>query len=60
MHAPHRARPALEYLEDRLTPSGLPNFSLVDLSPTSPSFGQTIDPNTFVGEVTAYYFLDPA
>ena len=59
MEPRHRARPSLEHLEHRLAPAGLPAFSLVNLSPTSPSSGQVIDPANFQGEVSAYYFMDP-
>jgi hypothetical protein len=59
MHVRPRARPSLEHLESRLAPASLADFSLVDLSPTSPSSGQLIDPANFRGEVSAYYFMNP-
>jgi hypothetical protein len=59
MHIPHRARPSLELLESRLAPANLSAFSLVDLSPTSPTSGQVIDPAHYRGEVSAYYFMNP-
>ncbi len=54
-----KARPGLEHLESRLAPAGLPSFSLVDLSPTSPTSGQLISPANFHDGVSAYYFMDP-
>jgi hypothetical protein len=59
MHIPHRTRPSLELLESRLAPASFANFSLVDLSPTSPTSGQVIEPANYRGEVGAYYFMDP-
>jgi hypothetical protein len=59
MHVRQGARPRLEYLESRLAPASFPDFSLVDLSPTSPSSGQLIDPANYLGEVSAYYFMNP-
>jgi hypothetical protein len=59
VHVQLRARPSLEHLESRLAPAGLPDFSFVDLSPTSRSSGQLIDPANFHGEVSAYYFMNP-
>ena len=59
MHVRLRARPSLEHLESRLAPAGLADFSLVDLSPTSPSSGQLINPANFHEGVSAYYFMDP-
>jgi hypothetical protein len=59
MHTSRRARPSLEHLESRLSPASLHAFSLVDLSPTSPTSGQVIDPANYRGEVSAYYFMNP-
>jgi hypothetical protein len=55
----HMTRLVFDVLENRISPAVLPDFSLPDLSPTSPTSGQMIDPSMFRGEVSAFYFTDP-
>jgi hypothetical protein len=49
----------LEPLEGRLAPATLPEFSLPDLHPSTPTSGQNIGPATFRGDVSGYYFANP-
>lgn len=51
----------LEWLESRAVPSGtrLPEFSLPDQHPSTPTSGQNIGPATFRGDVSGYYFANP-
>ena len=38
-------------------PSGLaPDFALEDVNASSPSFGTTVSPGSFLGQVSAWYF----
>lgn len=34
----------------------LPDFSLVDVNETSPTFGQEVSASDYLGEVSAWYF----
>ena len=37
--------------------SAVPEFALVDVNPSSPTFGQTVSPGDYDGQVSAYYFI---
>lgn len=49
----------LELLEARVVPTKVPNFSLPDLHPSTPTHGQNISPSTFFGDASGYYFANP-
>ena len=39
------------------TAAMVPDFSLPDINPLSPSYGSTISPRDLVGQVTGWYFI---
>jgi hypothetical protein len=34
----------------------VPDFGLMDLNPTSPTYNQSVSPRDYLGEVSAWYF----
>ena len=34
----------------------VPDFTLTDVNPTSPTYDQTVSPRDFLGKVSGYYF----
>ncbi len=50
-----RRRLSAEALEDRLMMT-VPDFSLIDVNTTSPTYMQAVSPRQFMGQVSGWYF----
>ena len=50
-----RAMLRTEALEERVL-FAVPDFSLIDVNETSPTYNQSVSPRDFMGEVSAWYF----
>ena len=48
----------LEVLEPRhMLAEVVPGFGLVDVTPASATYNQTVSPRDYLGQVSAYYFV---
>ena len=55
-HSGRRLRPMqLESLEDRIV-FAVPDFGLMDVNTTSPTYQQAVSPRDYIGQVTGWYF----
>jgi hypothetical protein len=48
----------VEVLEPRhMLTDAVPNFGLVDVTPASATYNQTVSPRDYLGQVSGYYFV---